>query len=487
MVDLPNPFEYLAGKAVGELVTDAWTSIMLAIWMGGLWFLRTVLGFVDAILTPDVTAAGPAGEVYRTTFWLALALVLILGMAQLGLAGFRRDGADLAQAGIGVAQFVVVYAAWVVYAVMILAAAQGLTRSLMHAMFGVELFAHWEPSQVSFIAAEDVTDTLLATVLGFMGLFLWLGAIGFFVIMLARAGALLVLVATGPIAAAGLAAGFSRGWFWKSFRWFHAAAFTPVLVVLVLGLGISMTTGVVTGEADGLAKTIGTAIPGVFLICIAAFSPLALFKLLAFVDPGTSSGAAMRAGYEAQGGLRGLASRAGSTSNAASSVDSHGRSSSEVSAEGQANQRAAKATGTLASTGGGLVHPALGAAGAVVGVGVSAMVSAGTRGAAIGADVSNQAGVGHNTYVPDFQPARRTGDRHRVTHPEQRGEDTSGGGSGSGGDTSGGGAVQTPPPAQTTPSTGAGPVTPPGGAGGGSGAAAGSGAGAAGAGAGAVT
>ncbi|MGB3257521.1 MAG: hypothetical protein WBA72_05985 [Ornithinimicrobium sp.] len=478
MLDIPNPFQYLAGKAVGEVVADAWTSIMLAIWMGGLWFLRTALGFVDAILTPDVTAVGPAGEVYRTTFWLALALVLMLAMAQLGLAAWRRDGGDLAQAGIGVAQFVVVFAAWLGYAVMVLAAAQGLTRSLMQAMFGVELFSHWEPSEVFFIAAEDVTDTLLATVLGFMGLFLWLGAIGFFLVMLARAGALLVLVATGPIAAAGLASGFSRSWFWKSFRWFHAAAFTPVLVVLVLGLGTSLTTGVVTGEADGLAKTIGTAIPGVFLICIAAFSPLALFKLLAFVDPGTSSGAAMRAGYEAQGGVRGLAGRAGSTSNAASSVDSHGRSNGEVSAEGEANQRAAKATGALASTGGGLISPAAGVVGAAVGVGVGAMVSAGTRGAAIGADLSNQMGVGHNTYVPDFQPTRATGDRHRVTHPEQRGEDTGGGGSG--GDT-GGAAVQAPPPAQTTPSTGAGSVTTPGSSG-----AAGSGGSAAGAAAGAV-
>ena len=39
MLDLPNPFQYLAGKAVGELVADAWTSIMLAIWMGGYAFM----------------------------------------------------------------------------------------------------------------------------------------------------------------------------------------------------------------------------------------------------------------------------------------------------------------------------------------------------------------------------------------------------------------------------------------------------------------
>ena len=55
---------------------------------------------------------------------------------------------------------------------------------------------------------------------------------------------------------------------------------------------------------------------------LGAFSPLALFKLLAFVDPGTSSGAAMRAGLVAEGGLQGLL-RGGS---AGSSAASTGRS-----------------------------------------------------------------------------------------------------------------------------------------------------------------
>ena len=64
------------------------------------------------------------------------------------------------------------------------------------------------------------------------------------------------------------------------------------------------------------------------LILVGCFAPLALFKLLAFVDPGTSSGAAMRAGLAAQGGLQGLlrGDPAGETSAAASSSDANGRS-----------------------------------------------------------------------------------------------------------------------------------------------------------------
>ena len=67
-----------------------------------------------------------------------------------------------------------------------------------------------------------------------------------------------------------------------------------------------MTSGVATGMTDDLQKAIGTAVPGVILICIGCASPLALFKLLAFTDPGTSSGAALRAGMAALGGLSGV-------------------------------------------------------------------------------------------------------------------------------------------------------------------------------------
>ncbi len=459
MFGIPNPFEFLAEKAVGELIVDAWTSLMLALWSAALLALRSVLGFVDAFLTPDISADGPAGQAYRVTFWIALSLVLILAMAQLGLAAWRRDGTDLAQAGIGIAQFIVVFAGWIGYCAMILAAAQGLTSAVMQAMFGVELFAHWEPSRVFLFSVEDVTDGVLATLLGFMGVVLLLGAFGFAVLMLARAGALLVLVATGPIAAAGLASGFSRSWFWKSFRWFHAAALSPVLVALVLGLGVSITTGVVSDQADSLEKTIGTAVPGVFLICIAAFSPLALFKLLAFVDPGTSSGAAMRAGYEAQGGFGGLISRKLGTTNAASTTDKHGRSSSEISAEAETNQRAAQATGQGASLAGAAAGGGGSVIGAGIGIAVNGIVSAGTRGAVVGADVVNQMGVGHNTYVPDFQPARGGSGRQRLTHPEQRGEDNGGPAPTSGsGDT---GAVPTPSPAQINPTPAAGAGHPP--------------------------
>ena len=205
----------------------------------------------------------------------------------------------------------------------------------------------WQPW--TGFSTSDITDGTIATVLGVMGFFLVFSAIGHLLVMLARGASLLVLAATNPIAAAGLVWEGGRSWFWKAFRWFHAAAFTPVIMMLMLGLGVQVTSHVALSTTDSLQKAIGTAVPGVMLILVGCFAPLALFKLLAFVDPGTSSGAAMRAGLAAQGGLQGLL-RGGAgdtTSNAASSSEPSGRSQGEASTEAATNERFAKSAGGL--------------------------------------------------------------------------------------------------------------------------------------------
>jgi type IV secretion system protein TrbL len=159
----------------------------------------------------------------------------------------------------------------------------------------------WAPFSV-----DDITDGTVATVLGLMGLLLWLAAIGHLLVMITRSAALIVLAAVTPAAAAGLVSDTGRTWFWKSVRWFLAAAFTPVLMVLMLGIGVQITTGVANGLAERTQRAIGTALPGVILILIACIAPVALFKLLAFIDPNTSSGAALRTGMAEVGGVRGL-------------------------------------------------------------------------------------------------------------------------------------------------------------------------------------
>ncbi|TQM57842.1 type IV secretion system protein [Humibacillus xanthopallidus] len=397
-----DPFSYLA-SAAGKVIADGWTAAMLGLWNAGLWLLKLVLGIVDDFTTPDLSEGGPAGSLYRVTSWIGLSLMLILTVAQLGIAAFRRDGRSVGQVLVGTGQFLLVWVAWIGYGIAVLAACGGLTKALMTTLLHVDSWAQFSPLG-SPIDVADISDGTVATVLGLMGIVLVFAAIGHLLVLLTRAGALMVLAATTPISAAGLSSDFGRSWFWKSFRWFHAAAFTPVLMVLVLGVGVQMTSGVATGMTDDLQKAIGTAVPGVILICIGCASPLALFKLLAFTDPGTSSGAALRAGMAAQGGLSGVLARKSSagdsTSTAASSTDEHGRSQAEGAGESSTSSR----FGGLAAAGLGLV------------------ATVGARGAAMGADLTNQMGVGDSSYVPDFSSDRRN-NQQRNQQPNQRRDD----------------------------------------------------------------
>ncbi|MFT4218094.1 MAG: hypothetical protein QM619_13060 [Micropruina sp.] len=384
MVPLPNPFDLL-GSVAARIVVDAWTAAMLAMWNSGLWTLQTVLGWADALLTPDLSETGPAAELYRVTFWLAACLVLLLGLVQLGMAAGKRDGRELARGFTGLVQFALVWAAWIGYAVLIVAAASGLARSLMPSLLGVSSWRQWRGWEP--IDPQDVTDAAIATVLGVLGVLIWVAAIMHVVMMLARSAALVVIVATTPISAAGLVTGSSRVWFWKSLRWFHAAAFAPVVMVMVTGIGMKLASGVAAGQASGVLASIATAIPAIVLICVAAIAPLALFRLLAFMEPGTASGAAARAGLASVGGVQGLLrGRASTESGAASTADAAGLSAGEVGGE-------TAAAGRLAGV--------LGPAGAVAATAVGLLAKVATTATSVMADTTSQMGVGHHGYYPD--------------------------------------------------------------------------------------
>lgn len=405
MIPLPNPFDYL-GSAAGKVAADAWTAACLGIFNAGMWLLKVALSIVDFFTTPDISEGGPGRVVYQSTFWIAVTLMLILTLAQLGISAFRRDGKNFAQVLIGTGQFLMIWVGWLAYGATVIAACGGLTKALMHRLLHIEKWAEFEPLGTQ-LSPKDVTDGTIATVLAILGLMMVLAAIGHILVMLTRAGALIILAATTPISAAGLSTEFGRSWFWKSFRWFHAAALTPVLMVLVLGIGVQLTAGATTGLTDDLQKSIGTAIPGVLLILMACFCPLALFKLLAFTDPGTTSGAAMRAGMAAQGGIGGLlgGSQSGGTTSAASTSDGQGRSQGEAAAEDTTSGRfGGGSTGLL-----GKIGAVAGPVGQAAAAGLGFAENLGNKAATIGADLSNQMGVGHNQYVPDFSPPSRRG------------------------------------------------------------------------------
>lgn len=477
-----NPFDLL-GEGAAKLIADAWTVAMLGIWGAGLYFTRILMALVDLVTNPDLSADGPAREIYQYTFGIALLLAMILLALQLGRAALRRDGRSLGQAVWGAVQFQGAGLLWVLWCVVVFGGASGLAATFRRTLLGVDSWRAFQP--FAPFEAQDVSDGVVATVLGMMGLLMVVAALMHFVVLLVAAASALVIAVTGIIAAAGLTNESTSRWFWMTLRWFHAAALTPVVVVLMLGLAIQISQGVVLEDGDSMSQDISAALIGIILICISVFSPLALFKLLAFVDPGTNSGAALRTAMQSSNPQR-------SGSDAASRVDSQGRSVGERAGEAETTARigqaqagagagggaasagaggGAAAGGRLAAAGGALGVVGAGA-GVLVGGGVAllqGMRTIGAQGAVVGADIANQGGIGHNTYVPDYREAPRrqqqaqpdvnqaqsdtgSGPDHQVPHLNARPAPTppAGGGGAPGGGAPGGG-VPAPPGGASVP------------------------------------
>jgi type IV secretion system protein TrbL len=391
-----NPLEWL-GDAASEAVGEAWTSAMVASWSSALWVLNTAFRGVDAATTPDLSTGGPMGSVYPYTFGIGLTIALIMGFAQIGAAAFRRDGQSLGRLLVGVLQFGAVWLGYVGVAAALVTAAAGLTQGLLHELLGIDSFAGYQPGADW---PRQVTDTVTASVLGICAwLLIWPAAIIYLLLMLVREASLMLLAATSPIAAAGLLSDVGRAWFWKSLRWFISALLIAPLSALVLGIGQKITESVVSGAGQSTEAAVGMAVVGGVIILIGALCPFIVFRLLAFVDPGTSSGAAMRASMSSHGGVRNLLSRHGDGGSVvAAQGDGMGRSMGEASADAATSSRFA-AAGSAASAGAGAAIAAVGA--------VSKAAHAAIN---VGTDVLSSAGVGDgHPYYPHYTPDRRMG------------------------------------------------------------------------------
>jgi type IV secretion system protein TrbL len=412
MIDL-NPISWL-GDAASAAVADAWKAAMIGLWSAGLWLLTLAFEVIDAFTTPDLTAQGPMGAVLPTTLWIGASVAGVMVFVQLTVALIRRDGRSLGRVLLGVAQFGLVWVGYLGMAGALVAAAAGLSRGILQAMLGVDSLSAFDPTGSW---PREVVDTTVATVLGLSSLLLLIPASFFYLmIMFVREAALIILAATAPISAGGLISDSTRSWFWKSLRWFISCLLIAPTAALVLGIGVQLSAGVVAGNGDSTAQAAGMAVIGAIMVAIGAVCPLVLFRLLAFVEPGTASGAALRQSWTDAGGLSGVLSGSGGQSigsGAAAHSGGDGRSGGEAAAEAQSSSR-------LASM--------LGPVGAAVGAGTSLAY----RAVAVGSDVLGSAGVGHPGYgMPpsEQRSSRRTsasGSSSRAGRQSQGGTDDGG-------------------------------------------------------------
>lgn len=294
-LDLLDKLGELAGGAVGAVAGGVLEPLMEATWGGALFILRTAFQLVDqfSILTVSTTD-GPVAILWPMTLWISGAIALGMFLWQIittvlhGGRGFVRLITGPIQYGIALAVTVSVVAAF-------LAAADGLTSAILSTGLRVNNFQD-ALNMTGF--TDTLSDEVKNIVLGLAGAFGVIPAgLGFAVEAVFREAAIYVLVATVPVAAAGLVAEVTARWYWKVLRWGLVAVVMKPAWAFVLVLAVA-----IVGGAQGLSGLLA----GIGVLFVALCVPLVLFKLFAFVDPNSDPQGAFRdklsdAGLDAYG------------------------------------------------------------------------------------------------------------------------------------------------------------------------------------------
>jgi len=423
--DIPNPIDQLGqglGATMASLAGSAFDAAMKSLWDFAVALLGAVLGIIDHLTTPNLDPrTGPLASVMPATVWVGAVLLVVLCFVQVGKAAIS-GGSGLAQLFKGIAQYMVVsVSALGILMVLVTAAnaaALGIIAAGLHA-------GSWQGISAANTPWQNGVNGVSGAGLGLIALLGVLpAAIGLLVAALVREASILVIAATIPILAAGLVAEATARWFWTGLRWLLALIMLTPAVAIVLALGLQLAAGAAnatsssTATAGDTGQQAVTAFVGAGVLLISVFCPLALFKLFAFIDPGTGSGQRLRTTLSP-----------GSSTTASSGQTSQGGSSTagatttqENDASEQVDSRWAAAVGKLSAP-----HRAM-ASGAQ-----SAMSSAGPVLSAVGV------GAGAD---PDHG-ARRSSGRNTSTSPRPD----------KGGDTSTSGADTTAPPPEVDPPT----------------------------------
>lgn len=267
--------------------------LMKAIWAAAMWLLRTAFalmdgigGFRDAAGLVDTSGrpapGAPFFALWPTLTWIGGAVAVGLFLWQLTLT-MVRGGTGFWRVAAGPAAYGVATALTLGGAAALIGVSEGLTVLLLERGLAADNFRTiLDHPSLGFSDSPELDSSLDATaravLLGMIALFGVLpAAVGFLLQMLFRQAVIIVLIATVPITAAGLLASTTATWFWRSLRWMLAAILMKPALALVLVIGVSMLSGP-TG--------IGGLLAGAGVLLISLFCPLALFRLLAFVERG---------------------------------------------------------------------------------------------------------------------------------------------------------------------------------------------------------
>ncbi len=424
-----NPLDW-AGCAAQRVASGIWDSICQSFADAAADMLKGFGAFFTGATSINLAASGYAG-----TFTLLLAagagVAAIVLCLQVGLSVLRRDGSGVARGVTGALQAGVAAAALVALVQALLDAADQLTAGIVgdpatYDSLGTRLYTLFSTGGTGLAAP-------LLLIFGVLGV---LASLVLYLEMIARQAAIVVLVATSPIAMAGLLGEETRSWFRKTATWLGMLISLKPVVAAIFAVALD-TTATATG-INGILSALMT-------LAIAAFAWPALARLLSFTSAGSGGGAMAVAGMAVGAGAARLGRRTSSSGGGDSAGGGEGASAD--GGGGSAGAQVGAALGGRGMSGGAAAAGGASAGGGVAAVagGVGLALAAAVRGsqAAGGlmhgmADHAGADGQGYYGYPGTGQPPARP----RPSQPTSNaGPPSAGTGGGTGAD-----APQTAPP-----------------------------------------
>ncbi|WP_369184133.1 conjugal transfer protein TrbL family protein [Streptomyces sp. Y1] len=339
----------LAGDAAGKVASSAWDSICKSFADAATELLKTFATAFVKIPAPDLASNG-VRSVYAISLGVAALVACLLVVFQVIRTVITHDGRPLATAAVGVGKAALAFLLTLVVASTALAASDELTKYIVdNSLGGEQALSDKIAKLVSYTPGTAASLLLIIAIIGILlTLVLWFE-------MLLRNAAIVVLVATSPISAAGQVSDSTKTWWSKLVSSTVQLIILKPIIALVFALGFNVA---------GDSKDLQTTLSGMLILLLAALAWPAIARFFSFASVQVGGGAGLAALLGFAGGR--LSTAGGPLTGA--SPDSFG----QESASRTMNSFASKGGGAAGGAGGGAAGGAAGGAGGAAAGGAGA-------------------------------------------------------------------------------------------------------------------
>jgi hypothetical protein len=278
----------LAAELAGKAAASAWDTVCKSFADAAVTLLKAFAKAFVAFPNVDLSSTG-VRNVYGLCLGLSGVLAALLLLVQIARTAITHDGEGLAQGVIGIGKAVLAFMTTLTVAGTGLVAADQVTVVIIEKSFGssqgledklAAIFTWTSGTSGSLLLIIALIGMLLVTVLWFE--------------LLLRNAAVAVLIATSPIAAAGMVSQATKDW------WSKLVSATLRLIILkpVIALVFAVAFGIMGGSQS---EDIGTMLAGmlVLLLAVLAWPAIARFFTFAAAHTGGGTGLAAMLGFAA--------------------------------------------------------------------------------------------------------------------------------------------------------------------------------------------